>query len=617
MSFYSSLRAESYDRQYSNKDLFSRIFSYLNPYRSKLIVIVFALSMQGIFGALTPLLVSRVLDLIMAGQAKESIYLWLVLGVIVLEFLNYVFYYIVHRLMARVIADTTRDMSAAAFKAAMQQDMSFYDENSSGKVVSRITTDTTDFANLITLTSDVLNNLLQSLLIAIILLRTEWRLALGLFVIIPVLGLFITQYRKWAKTVTMRGMRAMANVNATIKETISGISVAKNFRQEASIFKDFDRANKDSFRVNIRRGLALSLLFPVTRTVVGVAMALVTFYGAKDVLAVVITAGSWYLFVNSIDRFMQPVLQLTQYVAQVQQGLSAAERIFALIEAPRSVQQRASIKPDGLLGKLDFNHLSFSYSNGTKVLEDFDLHIEPGENVAIVGHTGAGKSSIARLVTRFYEFQGGEMLIDDRDVRDYDLQTLRNHMGIVTQVPFLFEGSVEENIRFAKPDITRAEILELAQDVGQGEWLETLSNGLDTNVGERGAQISMGQRQLVALMRVLARKPSIFILDEATASIDPFTERQIQIALDLILKRSTSILIAHRLSTIQSADRIIVLDHGLILEEGTHKTLLEQGGHYAELYNTYFRHQSLEYVEEAGKLFGNIPDGQTLAKSQI
>jgi len=617
MSFYSSLRAEAYDRQYSNKDLFSRIFSYLNPYRSKLIVIVFALSMQGIFGALTPLLVSRVLDLIMAGQVKESIYLWLVLGVIVLEFLNYIFYYIVHRLMARVIADTTRDMSAAAFKAAMQQDMSFYDENSSGKVVSRITTDTTDFANLITLTSDVLNNLLQSLLIAIILLRTEWRLALGLFVIIPVLGLFITQYRKWAKTVTMRGMRAMANVNATIKETISGISVAKNFRQEASIFKDFDRANKDSFRVNIRRGLALSLLFPVTRTVVGVAMALVTFYGAKDVLAVVITAGAWYLFVNSIDRFMQPVLQLTQYVAQVQQGLSAAERIFALIEAPRSVQQRASIKPDRLLGKLDFNHLSFSYPNGTQVLEDFDLHIEPGENVAIVGHTGAGKSSIARLVTRFYEFQGGEMLIDGRDVRDYDLQTLRNHMGIVTQVPFLFEGSVEENIRFAKPDITRAEILELAQDVGQGEWLETLSNGLDTNVGERGAQISMGQRQLVALMRVLARKPSIFILDEATASIDPFTERQIQIALDLILKRSTSILIAHRLSTIQSADRIIVLDHGLILEEGTHKTLLEQGGHYAELYNTYFRHQSLEYVEEAGKLFGNVPEAQTLAKSQI
>jgi ATP-binding cassette subfamily B protein len=611
MSFFSSLKAEAYDRQYSNKELFSRIFSYLNPYRRKLIVIVIALSMQGVVGALPPLLVSKVLDLSMAGQTEGGAYLWLVLGVVILEFLNYVFYYIVHRLMARVIADTTRDMSTAAFKAAMQQDMSFYDEISSGKVLSRITTDTSDFANLVTLTSDVLNNLLQSLLIAVILLRTEWRLALGLFTIIPIMALVITQYRKWAKTVTLRGMRAMANVNATIKETISGISVAKNFRQEASIFKDFDRANKDSFRMNIRRGVTLSLLFPITRTVTGVAMALVTFYGAKYVLAVAITVGAWYLFVNSIDRFMQPVMMLTQYVAQVQQGLSAAERIFALIESPRSVQQRASFTPNELSGKLDFNHLSFSYPNGTQVLKDFDLHIEPGENVAIVGHTGAGKSSIARLVTRFYEFQGGEMRIDDRDVRDYDLQALRNHMGIVTQVPFLFEGSVEENIRFAKPDITRAKILALAQDVGQGEWLDTLSNGLDTNVGERGAQISMGQRQLVALMRVLARKPSIFILDEATASIDPFTEKQIQIALDLILKRSTSILIAHRLSTIQSADRIIVLDHGLILEEGTHVSLLERGGHYAELYNTYFRHQSLAYVEEAGKLFGNLPEGQT------
>jgi ATP-binding cassette subfamily B protein len=407
MSFFSSLKAEAYDRQYSNKELFSRIFSYLNPYRRKLIVIVIALSMQGVVGALPPLLVSKVLDLSMAGQTEGGAYLWLVLGVVILEFLNYVFYYIVHRLMARVIADTTRDMSTAAFKAAMQQDMSFYDEISSGKVLSRITTDTSDFANLVTLTSDVLNNLLQSLLIAVILLRTEWRLALGLFTIIPIMALVITQYRKWAKTVTLRGMRAMANVNATIKETISGISVAKNFRQEASIFKDFDRANKDSFRMNIRRGVTLSLLFPITRTVTGVAMALVTFYGAKYVLAVAITVGAWYLFVNSIDRFMQPVMMLTQYVAQVQQGLSAAERIFALIESPRSVQQRASFTPNELSGKLDFNHLSFSYPNGTQVLKDFDLHIEPGENVAIVGHTGAGKSSIARLVTRFYEFQGG------------------------------------------------------------------------------------------------------------------------------------------------------------------------------------------------------------------
>ena len=237
------------------------------------------------------------------------------------------------------------------------------------------------------------------------------------------------------------------------------------------------------------------------------------------------------------------------------------------------------------------------------MLKDFDLHIQEGENVAIVGHTGAGKSSIARLIARFYEFQSGELLIDDRDIRSYNLRALRQHMGLVTQVPFLFEGTVEENIRFSQPEISREEILALAYQIGDGEWLETFGEGLDTLVGERGAQISMGQRQLVALMRVLAQKPSVFILDEATASIDPFTEKQIQTALNLILKQSTSVLIAHRLSTVQSADRIIVLDEGVILEEGNHEQLLKSGGYYADLYNTYFRHQSLEYVEKVGKIF--------------
>jgi len=237
------------------------------------------------------------------------------------------------------------------------------------------------------------------------------------------------------------------------------------------------------------------------------------------------------------------------------------------------------------------------------VLKDFDLHIQEGENVAIVGHTGAGKSSIARLIARFYEFQSGELLIDDRDIRSYNLRALRQHMGLVTQVPFLFEGTVEENIRFSHPEISREEILALAYQIGDGEWLETFGEGLDTLVGERGAQISMGQRQLVALMRVLAQRPSVFILDEATASIDPFTEKQIQTALNLILKQSTSVLIAHRLSTVQSADRIIVLDEGVILEEGNHEQLLKSGGYYADLYNTYFRHQSLEYVEKVGKIF--------------
>jgi ATP-binding cassette, subfamily B, bacterial len=236
------------------------------------------------------------------------------------------------------------------------------------------------------------------------------------------------------------------------------------------------------------------------------------------------------------------------------------------------------------------------------VLCDFDLHIQPGEKLAIVGHTGSGKTSIARLITRFYEFEGGQILVDGQDIRTFDLLSYRRNLGIVSQVPFLFSGTVAGNIRYARPETTDDEILAIARRIGSGDWLETLSDGLETQVGERGSRLSMGQRQLVALMRVLVQKPAIFILDEATASIDPFTEWQIQQALNLILSEATSILVAHRLSTVRAADRIIVLDRGAIMEEGDHQTLLQKNGHYALLYNTYFRHQSLAYIEQVKEI---------------
>jgi ATP-binding cassette, subfamily B, bacterial len=248
-----------------------------------------------------------------------------------------------------------------------------------------------------------------------------------------------------------------------------------------------------------------------------------------------------------------------------------------------------------LTGEITFDHLGFNYGREAAVLNDFNLHMRAGETVALVGHTGAGKSSIAKLIARFYEFQSGRLLLDGHDIRSFDLAQYRKQLGIVSQAPFLFSATVVENIRYAAPDVTDAEIESLARKIGGGEWLAALPEGLQTDVGERGARLSMGQRQLVALMRVLVQKPAIFILDEATASIDPFTESQIQEALDLILAKSTSILIAHRLSTVKAAHRIIVLKEGEIIEQGDHRALMQQGGHYAELYNTYFRHQSPEY----------------------
>ncbi len=613
MGFHQGLTGELYDRQYSNKILLSRIWDYAKRHRKFIFWMTFSIILHGLFAALPPLLISKVLDEGIAGIPNEMAYTVLVAGVIFLQVMDFVFYYVIRRLMSRITADMNRDLSIDAFASSIEQDLAFHDRLSSGRIVSRITTDTNDFSMLIRLTMDVAGSIVQSVVTAIILFNAEWRLALVLIAFIPIVMLVVSRFRKLARRVTTKGMRAMANVNATIKETISGISVAKNFRQEEEIYRDFKASNTTSFKVNVQRGFVLSIVFPVMRTISGISIAVLVYFGALSVTQGLITAGAWYMVLLASDRFLMPILSVTSYWTQVQTGLSAAERIFALIDSDHSVIQSQNLKVDSITGKIDFNHLSFNYATGGKVLDNFDLHIAPGESIAIVGHTGAGKSSIARLISRFYEFQEGELLIDDIDIRKFDLPALRRNMGIVTQVPFLFDGTVEENIRFAAPNISREEITQLANQIGNGEWLETFSNGLDTQVGERGAHISMGQRQLVALMRVLAHKPAIFILDEATASIDPFTEYQIQQALGLILQHSTSILIAHRLSTVRSADRILVIDHGSIIEEGSHQGLLEQGGHYAELYNTYFRHQSLKYVEEAGQILGKELSGKTTA----
>jgi ATP-binding cassette subfamily B protein len=377
--------------------------------------------------------------------------------------------------------------------------------------------------------------------------------------------------------------------------------VAKNFRQEATIYEEFAEVNRQSYRVNLRRGYALALTFPALNALSGVGTALLVYFGALPVAAGGITVGAWYLFISSLDRFWFPMISLSAFWSQFQAGLSASERLFALMDAEPTVQQLATEPVTDLRGEIVFDDVNFRYTEQEQVLEDFSLRIEAGESVAFVGHTGAGKSSIANLIARFYEFQGGEIRIDGRDIRTLDLHDYRKQLGMVSQTPFLFSGSVLENIRYGRPGISDEDIEAMARKVGDGEWIDTLPEGLQTDVGERGSKLSMGQRQLVALMRVLVQEPAIFILDEATASIDPFTEMQIQEATELVLARSTSILIAHRLSTIRAVDRIIVLREGRIIEEGDHESLMAQGGHYADLYNTYFRHQSLEYVEEVGR----------------
>jgi ATP-binding cassette subfamily B protein len=594
MGFFAGLNDEKYDRQYSDRDLLKRILEYFKPQTTRLAwVIILVVVLAGI-GAAFPVVVARMVDLLKEQPSFTSISL-ASLAVLLIGFGQWGLNWARRSLVVRAVGDVVLDLRTRAFRAAAEHDLSFYDQFSSGRIVSRITSDTNDFGQLVVIVTDVGAQIVQAVILGIVLFRTDLKLSLMLLTFLPVIFAIAAGFRTLARRVTRRGMKAMADVNAAIKETISGISIAKNFRQEESIFKSFDESNQQSYHVNVQRGFVLSLVFPTLNALGGIFVAILIYVGGLSAAQGIVTVGAWYLFIMSLDQFFFPVLNLSAFWAQIQSGLSAAERAFALIDADPNVVQTEKRDVPPLKGQIHFEDIHFRYVDNEPVLSGFNLLVQPGETLALVGHTGAGKSSIAKLTARFYEFQQGQLLIDGHDIRTFDLAQYRRQLGIVSQVPFLFSGTVADNIRYAAPDVTDEEMLRMARKIGDGEWLETLPNGIQTEVGERGGRLSMGQRQLVALMRVLMQKPAIFILDEATASIDPFTEWQIQQALNLILKNSTSILIAHRLSTVKAADRIVVMERGRIIEEGNHEGLLARGGHYATLYNTYFRHQSLDY----------------------
>ncbi len=605
MGFFGNLDPEHYDRQYPDRQLLRRMVDYFKPFRREISIIGGGLAIAGALDVIFPVIIANVLNNL-AHNPNLTLLIGLVALVLATGLVAWGVNYQRRRLTARVLGNVVFAMRRDAFRATVAHDLSFYDEFSSGRIVSRITSDTQEFAQVTAVVVDTFSQIMTVILLAIILFRIEWRLTLALLAMTPVVVAMAASFRRLARYVTRQGNRAMANVNASIQETVAGIAVAKNFRQEKAVYERFITVNKQAYTINLRRGFVLANVFPALNIISGVGSAMLTYLGGLAAGAGVISAGSWYLFLLSTDRFFFPFTNLASFWSQVQAGLSATERVFALIDAEAVVQQVGQDSVPPLKGQIDFNHLNFRYSSQETVLTDFSMHIRPGETVALVGHTGAGKSSLAKLIARFYEFQSGELLIDGRDIRSFDLRQYRLQLGIVSQSPFLFAGTVADNIRYAKPEISDAEIEALGRQIGQGEWIDSLPEGLATDVGERGARLSMGQRQLVALMRVLVERPAIFILDEATASVDPFTEEQIQEALDLILRHSTAIIIAHRLSTVRSADRIIVLRKGQIIEEGDHAGLLAQGGHYAELYNTYFRHQSLEQINEYGKMRGAV-----------
>jgi len=592
------LESDRYDRTYGDLNLVRRVLAYFKPHWKAMAVVVLAIVCDSAVSAGTPILISWGIDQV-AGQMSNATIALIVGIVLAFSGMAWVFNYMRWRISARVVGDVVLKLRQDAFAAVTQRDLSFYDEEPSGKIVSRVTSDTQDFSEVVMLVLNLVSQLLMVLVLFAVLATINLRLTLVLLALVPVVIGLALSFRRFARSVTQKARRVLAKVNALIQESISGIAVAKNFRQEAAVYKDFQRLNQQAYRVNLIRGWTLNTIIPLLEITVGVGTALIVYYGGIVSLRGLLTPGQWYLFVQAMYHFWGPLTSIASFWSQFQDGLSAAERVFALIDAEPKVVQVAAEPVPKLEGRVEFRHVHFTYTGREVVLDDFSLEIRPGETVAIVGHTGAGKSSLARLIARFYEFQGGQILIDGRDIRTFDLAQYRRQLGIVPQEPFLFSGTVMDNIRYTRPEATDDEVRAAARKIANGEWVELLPNGLLTDVGERGGRLSMGQRQLVALARVVLADPRILILDEATASVDPFTEAQIQEGLEVVMAGRTSIVIAHRLSTVENADRIIVLRNGRIIEEGTHRSLLAAGGHYAELYNTYFRHQSLEYIEQA------------------
>jgi ABC-type multidrug transport system fused ATPase/permease subunit len=547
-------------------------------------------------------LIARGLDQLEgATDLNETIWqrtAWLIVAIFMSGLLAWTFNFFRQKYTARAVGDVVLKLRQDAFDAVLARDMSFYDEFSSGKIVSRVTSDTQDFSNVVTLTLNLMSQVLIVTIVTTILLFIDFRLALITLSIAPVVVLVALGFRRIARHTSTQARRVLAEVNANVQESITGISVAKAFRQEQRIYDEFKPVNAQSYRLSLRQGLTFSSIFPILGTIAGIGTALVVYFGGMSVIGGVVSAGSFYLFIESLNLFWFPLVSIASFWSQFQLGLAASERVFALTDAEPRVVQTGNLPAPRLAGQIQFRAVDFRYTDKEQVLRSFNLDIAAGETLALVGHTGAGKSSLGKLVARFYEFQGGQLLVDGHDIRSLDLHTYRRQLGFVPQSPFLFAGTVADNIRYGRPDASDEEVVAAAGGVGGGDWLEALPQGLATELGEEGRGISMGQRQLVALARVLLQDPAIVILDEATASVDPLTEAQIQEGLDVVLRERTAIVIAHRLSTIKAADRIIVLRQGQTIEQGSHNSLMAHGGHYAELYNTFFRHQSPEYAVE-------------------
>ncbi|MDW8299530.1 MAG: ABC transporter ATP-binding protein, partial [Anaerolineae bacterium] len=466
---FDGLDAEAYDRTYDDRQLVRRIIGYFQPEAPRMLIVGFATLMDALARAVVPILISRGVDDI--GRTQDDA-LIVAYGAIIaaLGASAWLFNLIRRSLTAEAVGNVVLRLREDAFDAVMKRDLSFYDQFPSGKIVSRVTSDTQAFSDVVTLTIELIGQLLLVAVLLVYLFFVDAVLTLVVLIMVPLIVGVSLAFRKIARFTVQHSRRVRAEVSALVQETISGISVAKTFRQERAIYADFLKLNRRAFWINLRTGFVFSGIFPLLALIVAFAMAAVVYFGGLRVQLGALSIGDWYLFAQGVALIWFPLTSIASFWSQFQLGLAASERVFALIDSEPRVVQRDNRALPNLRGEIEFRNVSFGYSDRERVLENFSLHIRAGERVALVGHTGAGKSSIAKLIARFYEFQAGALTIDGVDIRALDLSAYRARLGVVPQTPFLFDGTVRENIRYGKPGASDAEVERAARQIGNGDW---------------------------------------------------------------------------------------------------------------------------------------------------